>query len=89
MNSDWIGKPFPSRPGWGFYFVPFGWLMGGIVVVESVFSYPGLGRLTIFAIQKRDIPMIQASILIMALIYISANLIADLLYMVLDPKTRE
>jgi peptide/nickel transport system permease protein len=67
----------------------FGWLMGGIVVVESVFSYPGLGRLTIFAIQKRDIPMIQASILIMALIYISANLIADLLYMVLDPKTRE
>jgi len=66
----------------------FGWLMGGIVVVEMVFSYPGLGRMTILAIQKRDIPMIQASILLVAVIYISANLIADLLYMILDPRTR-
>lgn len=66
----------------------FGWLMGGIVVVETVFSYPGLGRLTILAIQKRDIPMIQASILITAFIYIFANLLADLMYMILDPRTR-
>ena len=66
----------------------FGWLMGGIVVVETVFSFPGLGRLTILAIQKRDIPMIQASILITAFIYIFANLLADLMYMILDPRTR-
>jgi len=66
----------------------FGWLMGGIVVVETVFSFPGLGRLTIIAIQKRDIPMIQASILITAFIYIFANLLADLMYMILDPRTR-
>ena len=66
----------------------FGWLMGGIVVVETVFSYPGLGRMTILSIQKRDIPMVQASILLVAAIYISANLIADLLYMILDPRTR-
>jgi peptide/nickel transport system permease protein len=66
----------------------FGWLMGGIVVVETVFSYPGLGRMTILSIQKRDIPMVQASILLVAVIYISANLVADLLYMILDPRTR-
>ncbi len=65
-----------------------GWLLGGIVVVETVFAYPGLGRMTILAIQKRDIPMIQASILLVAIIYILANLITDLLYMILDPRTR-
>jgi peptide/nickel transport system permease protein len=65
-----------------------GWLMGGIVVVESVFAFPGLGRLTILAIQKRDIPMIQASVLIVAVIYLSANVITDLSYMFLNPKTR-
>ena len=67
----------------------FGWLMGGIVVVEMVFAYPGLGRMTILSIQKRDIPMVQASILLVAIIYILANLIADLLYMILDPRTRQ
>ncbi len=67
----------------------FGWLMGGIVVVETVFAYPGLGRMTILAIQKRDIPMVQAAILSVAVIYIVANLIADLLYMILDPRTRQ
>jgi peptide/nickel transport system permease protein len=67
----------------------FGWLMGGIVVVETVFAFPGLGRMTILAIQKRDIPMVQAAILLVAVIYIVANLIADLLYMVLDPRTRQ
>jgi len=56
--------------------------------VETVFSYPGLGRMTILSIQKRDIPMVQASILLVAVIYISANLVADLLYMILDPRTR-
>jgi len=66
----------------------FGWLIGGIVIVEIVFSFPGLGRLTIFSIQKRDIPMIQACILLVSSLYIFANLLADMLYMLLDPKTR-
>ena len=66
----------------------FGWLMGGIVVVESVFSFPGLGRLTISAIHQRDIPMIQATVLVVAALYISANVAVDLLYMILDPRNR-
>ena len=65
-----------------------GRLMGGIVVVETVFAYPGLGRLLIFSIQSRDIPTLQAAILIVAAVYALANLGADLLYAVLNPKIR-
>ena len=66
----------------------FGRLMGGIVVVETVFAYPGLGRLIVFSIQNRDLPTLQASILVVAAIYALANLIADLLYARLNPKIR-
>jgi peptide/nickel transport system permease protein len=66
----------------------FGRLMGGIVVVETIFAYPGLGRLVVFSIQNRDIPTLQASILVVAAIYAFANLIADLLYALLNPKIR-
>ena len=52
----------------------FGRLMGGIVVVETVFAYPGLGRLLVFSIQKRDLPTLQAAILVVAAIYAFANL---------------
>lgn len=65
-----------------------GRLMGGIVVVETVFAYPGLGRLLVFSIQSRDIPTLQASILVVAAIYATANLAADLLYASLNPKIR-
>jgi peptide/nickel transport system permease protein len=68
--------------------VDVGWLIGGVVVVETVFSYPGLGRLLMFAIERRDVPLIQASILIVTLIYCVANLVADLLYAYLNPKIR-
>lgn len=66
----------------------FGRLMGGIVVVETVFAYPGLGRLVVFSIQNRDIPTLQAAILVVAVIYAFANLVADLLYALLNPKIR-
>ena len=66
----------------------FGRLMGGIVVVETVFAYPGLGRLVIFSIQNRDLPTLQASILVVAAIYAFANLFADLSYAWLNPKIR-
>lgn len=66
----------------------FGRLMGGIVVVETIFAYPGLGRLIIFSIQNRDIPTLQAAILVVAAIYAFANLFADLLYARLNPKIR-
>lgn len=65
-----------------------GRLMGGIVVIETVFAYPGLGRLLVFSIQSRDIPTLQASILVVAAIYALANLSADLLYAFLNPKIR-
>jgi peptide/nickel transport system permease protein len=66
----------------------FGRLMGGIVVVETIFAYPGLGRLVIFSIQNRDLPTLQAAILVVAAIYAIANLIADLLYARLNPRIR-
>ncbi len=66
----------------------FGFLVGEIVVVEQVFAYPGLGRLTIYAIQQRDLPLIQATILITSAVYILANLLADLLYAYFDPRIR-
>jgi len=66
----------------------FGRLMGGIVVVETVFAYPGLGRLLVFSIQNRDLPTLQAAILVVAAIYAIANFAADLLYVWLNPKIR-
>jgi peptide/nickel transport system permease protein len=68
--------------------VDVGWLIGGIVVVETVFSYPGLGRLMIFALERHDLPLIQGSILVITAIYCTANLIADLLYAFFNPKIR-
>jgi peptide/nickel transport system permease protein len=68
--------------------IDVGWLIGGIVVVETVFSYPGLGRLMIFAIERHDLPLIQGSVLVIAAIYCLANLVADLLYAWFNPKIR-
>lgn len=68
--------------------IDVGWLIGGIVVVETVFSYPGLGRLLVFAIERQDLPLIQASILLIAAIYAFANLAADLLYAFFNPRIR-
>jgi peptide/nickel transport system permease protein len=66
----------------------FGRLMGGIVVIETIFAYPGLGRLVVFSIQNRDIPTLQAAVLVVAAIYAFANLVADLLYAFFNPKIR-
>lgn len=63
-----------------------GYLLGGIVVVEEVFAYPGIGRQLIYAIQNRDLPLIQAAVLVIALSYTLANLVADLLYAYLDKR---
>ena len=63
-----------------------GYLIGGIIVVEEVFAYPGLGRLLVFAMQNRDLPLIQAGALVMAAVYAAANLAADLIYALLDRR---
>jgi len=66
----------------------FGRLLGGVVVVESVFAWPGLGRMLLEAIQARDFPVIQASVLLFTLTFVLINLIVDLMYGVLDPRIR-
>jgi peptide/nickel transport system permease protein len=65
-----------------------GWLIGGLVVVESIFGYAGLGRLLVDAIQSRDVLVLQGIMLIIATIYAVANLGADLLYTRLNPRIR-
>jgi peptide/nickel transport system permease protein len=65
-----------------------GRLTGGIVVIETVFAYPGLGRLLVFSVQSRDLPTLQAAILVVAAVYALANLAADLLYAWLNPRIR-
>jgi peptide/nickel transport system permease protein len=68
--------------------IDFGLLIGGVVVVETVFAYPGLGRLLVFAIEHRDLPLLQAGMLVLTTIYALANLAADLGYAVLNPRIR-
>jgi peptide/nickel transport system permease protein len=63
-------------------------LIGGAVVTESVFAIPGLGRLTIDAIVRRDYPVIQGLVVIFSFIYVLVNLLIDLLYTLLDPRIR-
>lgn len=65
-----------------------GFLMGGVVVTETVFSWPGVGRLAIQAIYARDFPVVQAVVLLFSMIFVIVNLIVDLLYAVLDPRIR-
>jgi len=63
-------------------------LIGGVVITESVFAIPGIGRLTVDAILRRDYPIIQAVILLSSGVYVLVNLVIDLLYTVLDPRIR-
>ena len=65
-----------------------GSLMGGAVVTESVFGWPGVGRLLLDSIFSRDYPMVQGLVLLFAVTYIAVNLLVDLLYVVVDPRVR-
>lgn len=64
------------------------WLLGGVVVIETVFNYPGLGRMMIDSISDRDLPVTQAIALIIATVYVAVNLLADLLTMLANPRLR-
>lgn len=68
--------------------IGFAALIGGAVVTESVFAIPGLGRLTIDAILRRDYPVIQGVVLLFSFVYVIVNLIVDLLYTLFDPRIR-
>jgi peptide/nickel transport system permease protein len=65
-----------------------GALLGGAVIIEQVFSWPGLGRLTIDAVSQRDYPLIMGSVIISAVMYILGLLISDILYSIVDPRIR-
>jgi peptide/nickel transport system permease protein len=66
-----------------------GVLLSGAVVIETVFSLPGVGRLIIGAIQRRDFPVIQGGLLITACVFVAVNIVVDLLYAVFDPRVRD
>ena len=65
-----------------------GWMLGGLIIVESVFAYPGLGLLLLSSIQNRDVPLLQVLALLTAGTYALSNLVADLIYAALDPRIR-
>lgn len=66
--------------------ISFGVLMSGTVIVETVFTYPGLGRLVVLAVQRRDYPLVQGILLLAALLYMLINLVVDLAYALFDPR---
>lgn len=68
--------------------INLGLLLGGAVVTETVFSWPGVGRLIVQSVSQRDFPVIIAGVFMLSIIFVAINLIVDLLYSVLDPRVR-
>ena len=66
----------------------FGTLLAGTIVTESIFSWPGIGRLAVQAISARDYPLLQGCILMIAVSYVLVNLLTDLVYAFVDPRVR-
>ena len=66
----------------------FGTLLGGAVVTETIFAWPGVGRLAVQSVFVRDYPVVQAGVFVLALTFVGINLVVDLLYGVLDPRIR-
>jgi peptide/nickel transport system permease protein len=63
-------------------------MIGNLVVIEAVFNYPGIGTLALVAIQDRDLPLVQAIVLVLAGFYLLLNLLADMLTLLLNPRLR-
>ena len=66
----------------------FGTLLAGTIVTETIFSWPGIGRLTVMAISSRDYPLLQGCILVIAFSYVLVNLFTDVIYSLIDPRVR-
>lgn len=75
----------PVLTMWG---ISLGHLLGGAIIVESIFSWPGLGKLAVDAVLARDIPLVQGAVLFMALVFVLANQLTDILHTWLDPRLR-
>jgi peptide/nickel transport system permease protein len=69
--------------------IQFGVLLGGAIVVETIFGLPGLGRLVVTAINQRDYTVVQGGVLVIAAIFVVVNLLTDLAYGLLDPRVEE
>jgi len=65
-----------------------GYLMGGLVIIEYLFNYQGIGQAIVRAAQQKDIPVLQTGVLLVGIVYLVATLIADILYSVLNPRVR-
>ena len=65
------------------------WLIGGIIITESVFAYPGIGSTLVAAVQNRDVTVVQSVAMLIAIVYILINMLADLIVLLLVPKLRE
>jgi ABC-type dipeptide/oligopeptide/nickel transport system permease component len=66
----------------------FGTLLAGTIITETIFAWPGIGRLTVQAISSRDYPLLQGCILVIALSYVLVNLLTDVVYAIIDPRVR-
>ncbi|MEZ4662629.1 MAG: ABC transporter permease [Caldilineaceae bacterium] len=92
MASRWVilhhALPNALLPTLTIAALTIAWLIGGLFVIEAVFNYPGIGTLLLTAIQDRDLPLVQSIAVVMAVIYILANLGADLLTLMLNPRLR-
>jgi peptide/nickel transport system permease protein len=65
-----------------------GYLLGGNTIVETVFGWPGLARVIVEAVYSRDYPLVQAGVLVIAVIYVMVNFAADVIYMLLNPRVK-
>jgi peptide/nickel transport system permease protein len=68
--------------------VQVGYLFGGLVVIESLFNYPGIGKLLLDSAVGHDLPVLEATVLVVAVLFMLSNLVADSLYAVLNPRIR-
>jgi peptide/nickel transport system permease protein len=66
-----------------------GWLIGGLVVVETLFNYPGIGRIMVESALNHDVPVLEAAVLMVAIVYMFANLLADIVVALLNPRIRK
>jgi peptide/nickel transport system permease protein len=82
------GLPNAMLPTINIVALTLAWLLGGVAIIETVFNYPGIGKLMIGAITDRDFALVQGIAMILSAIYIALNLIADMLSLVLNPKLR-
>jgi len=68
--------------------IQLGYMLGGAIIIEQVFSLPGLGRLFLFGVYQRDFPLIQGGVIFVALVFSLINFLVDILYSVLNPRIR-